>query len=426
MEVFFHGLAPNTSEKRVEKYLGEKLRLFSIQHFLFEKKRRSNCAVLTLLDVVNGERFLQAYSQSRTGLFLDKQFRCAPSRNKPDQFKLRSIEKRLIDQAKKARKTTHGPPTLKQFDGYALSCGVWDYPDDVLTYVPSFMHIRPLRIYFGKKELVVLVDPSDKSSGETELRIGIDYSSIHGLTSANTQDPSILLTLYHPPRFYKVPSLEDLEPSRANQSDMDRLTNDLRRALHLGKPPRPPKRVRIPALNNRHAAVASQCYVYALTMSPEHVEMIRNLIHRKRFLPDLVVWPFRNASSSSLQNISFRDLVNQLQTKFQNIDFGIRFQLQRLAQNLYLPPHVVHRLIPKVQEFESKLGTESTVSALQQFSKRIEYAGPASDATLFTISNLEALLNAQDDSYDSLSAFALARRYSHLVLIHRASRTYLF
>ena len=371
MEVFFHGLAPGTSEKRLEKYLGEKLRFFGIQHFLFEKKRRSNCAILTLLDAVNGERFLQAYSRNGSGLFLDKQFRCAPSRNKPDHFKLRSIEKRLIDQAKKARKTAPGPPTVKQFDGFAVSCGVWDYPEDVLTYVPSFMLLRPLRVYFGKKELVVIVEPLDRSTRETELRIGIDYSSIHGLTRASMQDPSILLTLYWTPRFYRVLSLEDQESSGANKLQAnivsaDRLANDLRRVLQLDRPSRPPrpKRIRISALDSRHAAVASQCYVYALKLSEEHLQMITNLIHRKTFLPDLVVWPFRNASPSSLRNTSFRDLVDLLQNSL-NIDFSIRFQLQRLAQNLYLLPHVVYRLTPKIIEFAERFGVESTVYALQ-------------------------------------------------------------
>ena len=423
MEVFFFELAPGTSEKRLDKYLGEKLRFFGIQHFIFEKKRRNNFAILTLLDVVNGERFLQAYSDNGKGLFLDKPFRCKRNRYKADPYKLRSMEKRLTDLAKKTL-IAHGPPTVKQFVGSSVSCGVWDYPDGNLTFVPSFMILRPLRIYFGKKELAVIVDPIDRSFGERELRIGIDYSSIHGLTSANMQDSSIMLTLYYSPKFYKEgQELTNGVHADPALSEMNRLTNGLFRSLRLDMPPRPPKRIRISALNNRHAMVASSCYVYALKLSPDHIQAIKNLLHRKTFLPDIVVWPFWNGSRSSARVGSYRDLVNLLQNSLQHVDFSIRFQLQRLAQNLYLLPHIVDRLIPKVLEFEQNRGVEATVYALQQFSKRIDYAGAASEADLFTISNLEALLNAQDDSYDTLSPFALARRYSHLVLIHRARIT---
>lgn len=133
MEVFLFGLPPTTTEKRLTKYLSEKLKLFGIEIFKCEKTRRSGCATVTLLDKVNGERFLQFYTNNGGKLVLEKPFKCARSKHQADEFKLRCLEKRITDKANKVRKGAPGPPTLKQFSGSSVSCGVWDYPAGNLT-----------------------------------------------------------------------------------------------------------------------------------------------------------------------------------------------------------------------------------------------------------------------------------------------------
>ena len=425
MEVFFHGLAQTTSEKRLRKYLSEKLRLFGIELFECEKKRRKTFATITLLDHFNGERFLKAYSEGG-GLFLDKNFRCARSRNKPDPFKVRHLKTLLDDEAKKPKKIANGPPSVKQFGGTTISCGVWDYPDGSLTYVPYFMQLKPIRVFFGRKELVVMVDYLN-SDQDSQLRMDVEYSSIHGLICPNMQDPSIMLTLYNSPRFYRVPTYET-QPLLNNpmgnptNSGLDLLASHIHHALRISDL-RLSKRLRVVGLNANHEKVVGGCNVYQLKLSPEHVQAIRNLLRRKTFLPDIVNWPFRWITSPSFTYVSHQDLVSSLQNQYQDLDFAIKFQLQRLSQNLYLLPRVVKDLIPTIIKFERQRGVEATVYALHEMSKRIEFAGPETEAEFFDIKNLKKLLEAQDDSNDSLSPFALVRQYSHLVLVHRARVT---
>lgn len=423
MEVFFFGLHPDLTEKRLSKYLAEKFRPFGINHFQCEKKRRGNSATAIILDAVNGERFLQAYTVQGGKLVLEKPFRCNRSRYAVDPIKLRCLEKKVIDQAKKTVKVGQGPPTVKQFVGSSISCGTWDYLGSNLTFLPQFMMVRPLRVYFGRKQLVIMVDRIQKSLGQSELRFDIDYSSIQSLTCADTRDSAITLTLYNSPKFYKIPPREG-----QSASEVDELTRLFRNTL--GKSPRPgpslrpPKRIRTSGLDHKHASVAGRCYVYQLKLSLDHVQAIRALLHRKTFLPDIANWPFRvTPVPQPGTTMTLDHLVRFLEHSCYNLEFAVKFQLQRLAQNSYLLPHIVLRLIPTVIDYHKKCGFEATVNALQQMSKEIPYAGPESEAKMFTVKALGCLLTEQNESNDIISPFTLVRRYSHLVLIHRARVT---
>ena len=429
MEVFIDNLDPFLSEKRLRTYLKEKFKLFGIELFHCEKKRQKPFATATLLDVANGERFLQAYSVRNGGarLVLGREFRCVKSRFKADENKIRCLEKQLIDQARKTAKGNQGSPTIKQFLGSSVCCGTWDYPDGNLTFVPHLVIPRPLRVYFGRKELVVMVDRMYGSPDELELRIGIEYSSIHSLACVHTQDSSMMLTLYNAPKFYKLPHRP--ETSSLNYNGWGANINpghpDLAEAvsrLSL-KNSRLPLRVRTNGLSRAHADIVNHCLVYQLKLSFDHLQAIRRLLHHKTFLPDIVNWPYHLAPGPSPQKISMAGLLHLLQESYHSLEFGVKFQLQRLAQNAFLLPHVVAQFIPSVLAFEKREGFEATVYALQQMSKEIPYSGPGTEASNFSIGQLEELLERPYESVLEKSAFKLARQHTHLVLIHRAHVT---
>ena len=151
--------------------------------------------------------------------------------------------------------------------------------------------------------------------------------------------------------------------------------------------------------------------------------MIRHLLWKKTFLPDITNWPFRVARGPDPGWISLYDFGITLQQSCQNLSFGIKFQLQRLVQGGFLHAHIVLKFIPRVVKFLEIWGEENTVYGLQQMSKDIPYSGPQTEAHFFSIDELEAMMPVYDDSVDSMSAFAIVRRHSHLALIHRARIT---
>ena len=425
MEVFFHGLDSNTTEKRLKTYLTEKFKFFGIEVFLCEKKRQKTFATATLLDVINGERFLQAYSRKGSGLRLGKDFYCAKSRHEADQHKLKCLQKTLIDKARTAGKARQGPPTKKQFPGSSIACGVWDYPDGWLTFVPHSIIPRPLRVFFGRKELVIMIDRVSSTSEEFELRVGIEYSSIQSLNCARTHDTSITLTLYNPPRFYKIPP-DDQRVELVNKSSyLNAHQFDLIKSLsRMGlRDAKPPQRMRTTGLHRGHASLAGHCLVYQLTLDLAQVQAIKALLHKKTFLPVIFDWPYRLSRGPSPRDITLQSLIILLQDSCHYLEFGIKFQLQRLAQNAYLLPRVVVQFLPIVLKHRERWGPEATVYALQQMSKEIPYAGPGTEATNFSISHLEELLGQPYESSDGSSPYALMRRHPHLVLIHRARVT---
>ena len=425
MEVFFHGLHPDMTEKRLTRYISDKLRQFGINVSLTEKKRRNNCATTIVLDSFNSERFLNYYTAGGGKLLLDKEFRCSRSRNMPDSFKLRSLEKKVTDQAKKIHKGDPEFPTLKRFAGASISCGTWDYPGGHLTYLPHFMMVRPIAVYSGKRELVVIID-SMPGSDDYQLRIGIDYSSIQGMACASTSDSSLLITLYNSPKSYRLP-WDSGNMFRSTPYGNGRPVTDLAdlfNRLDIRNPDvRQPARVRMAGLNPIHAKISGICNVLHLRLSPERMSMIRRFLWKKTFLPDIITWPFRVARGPDPGWISLYDFSIILQQSCQNLSFGIKFQLQRLVQGGFLHAHVVLNFIPSVVKFLETWGEERTVYGLQQMSKDIPYPGPQTEACFFSIQELEAMMLVYDESVDSMSAFATVRRHSHSALIHRARVT---
>jgi hypothetical protein len=99
MEVFINRIPPHCTERDLKRFFNGPLAKFSITNSFCEKFGNKACAKLIFLDADAGRHFLAQYGKSngqrrpRVQLRMNNMdINCAESRNKPDEFVLRSLE----------------------------------------------------------------------------------------------------------------------------------------------------------------------------------------------------------------------------------------------------------------------------------------------------------------------------------------------
>ena len=417
MDIFLYGLDPHVSQKRLRKYLRPKLEEFGIVELELEKISRGKCALLTLLDRLQGLKFLQHYNHPQRKLFLGKPFSCKAARDAPDPFKIRALETRL----RNARKKTEQSDVKEQrpraenrvFLGSSLACGTWEYSRDELGFNSCYATNAGFELRFGKRMIVIVI--RDKNPLGRSHRLDIAYSSIQCIVYRGLHDNNITFTLYSSPRIYLVPGYGEMIV------DVDGIDIQVRDRID-----RPARNVRVAGTCPAHAAVSGQCFVIQLTLATGEVRAVRTLLSQKPAAPDAVSWPFRQLP----QRVAFSTGMEELRAlfnhcRFQQLDFSVKFQVQRLAQNGYLSPAIAAALLPAVATVANRSGMDIASQAVQRLFKDIPFAGPESESYYFSPTYLEEclLLHEKEVLRDGSFAFALAKRYPHLVLVHRVRFT---
>ena len=406
MDIFLHNLDPNVSEKRLSRYLRGKLHPFGIQTIELEKISRGKCALLTVLDVDAGQRFLKQYSGPHSQLKLaNRNIRCRVANTPPDELKIRVLKKAISDNAKRAAEAPHGkhnpPVENRQFIGVFLACGTWDYSRDDLVFVSHYIDHGGFVLCFGRREMVIVMRP--KTPGGPCFRIDVSYFSMQSIVYKGLQDTIITFTLYSAPKIYKV----EFKTTPDGQT------------LQSGK-------ARAAGVSPIHLEVSGHCFVYQLMLRPGEVQAVRKLLSSISYIPKAASWPFKLIPVKISFLRSMRDLHRLFQhPAFEHLSFGVKFQVQRLAQNGYLSPSLTAAFLPVVSTLAKRRGMKTTVQTLQRLFQEIPYAGPDSEAEYFTVAYLEDQLRQLEKSVSKEPTFnfAVADKHNHLALVHRARVT---
>jgi hypothetical protein len=85
----------------------------------------------------------------------------------------------------------------------------------------------------------------------------------------------------------------------------------------------------------------------------------------------------------------FKNLVQVLWAARGSLSFGVRFQLQRLAQNGYLSPLKVIGLFPEVVRLTLRSGNRVCVNTVRRLFRQIPYSGPDVDAKYFGLDRVD-------------------------------------
>ena len=418
MDIFVRGLNKHASNQKVEAFFASKLAEFGIDLFDLTRLRNRALASIAILDAENGEKFLAAYGQKKNGLVLDNRpISCTKNRLDPDEWRLRALEHEKADAKKGNLKSgasmVPGGPESQSFVGFELDCGIWQYPRGDLTFVSHCKYGKHVSLQLGKAFLVIVI----QRPARLTYCLKMPYSSVLSLVSKDLPQKyggagAITITLDRAPRFYRVhdpPSITEI-------------SNRIERGERL---PRKQNDVRDCGIDGEGEIVFGHCFVYQIVVSISTLRLFTAVMTRKPLLPPHVQWSYGHQRSDRPYPNDVSQLISDLH-EYNEVHFAVKFQAQRLAQNGYLTPIMVCKLLPTLEAIEERSGYRIAVQAIQKLFGQIPYAGPEAEAYYFDQANLhDTLIENEQWSLKnrSLSPFSLIKRHPHLVLIHRVRVT---
>ena len=417
MDIFIRNLSKHTTKEGAQKFFRPKLKAFGIDVFEFERLRNRAIARITILDIEKGERFIAAYPQGTKELCLDgHNIQCSRSKHDADKWKLRVLEKDAIDLKKSRPKVDAAVEKLdseetRTFRGLSLECGTWDYIKDDPVFVSQFIDTRPVTIELARGLLVIVIPMADGR----KICLQMPYSTVLSIIFRNPTTQSdltaVAITLDRAPKMYGIPA----PPSEIQ------VNNFLFSTARLPKEPN----LRLSSLGFYHDIIAGHCFVYQIRVESVELRYLKLLVSRKSYLPPQIsmVYNFQGAPTTFATDLDrLRKLFRESYT---SLKFEIKFQAQRLAQNGYLSPMLVAKLLPTIIAISDRSGYKVAVRSIHKLFSQIPFAGPDIDAHEFDLDYLSNALVANEESTlnDPTSVFGLVSRHSHLVLIHQVRIT---
>lgn len=421
MDIFVRNVPNQSTNKQLHKFLLPHFRELGTDVFHCNKFKNRPLALVTLLDPVLAHRFLAKYGDNTTRsptlstsklTYLGRTLSFSAGRGTPDHTLLESLRKEVKDKSRNTQKRSfqasgHSRPK-RTYPYFSLSCGVWDCEDSRSSFVYHYHDVRRGVVMFGKQALALLGDPDDR--GHSRYRVDFPYISIQSITLGDFQDPSLIFTLSEAPRIYEIDELQALF-STLNIGSRTRST---------------PQRKRISSLGTTHNTIVSSCFVYRILLSePGSLRHIDSLLKQGQKLPSSISCATSVMKASKAFPEEMRALLSKLAHTHQPLSFGVKFQMQKLAQNGYLPPARVLELLPELTRISRRSGSVICVEAVRKLFRQIPYAGPDADPRAFDLQTLVQLIrdNEETATANGCPQFDLTQQHSHLALIHKATVT---
>ena len=435
MEIIVRNLHDQVTENQVDKYFRKVLGNLGIKTYCCQKLKARGMATITNLDAAKARQFLQIHGQSEPGsrgsasvqkklLHMGRQINCSLSKNNPpDEFLLATLRKEESDRyaASQSKKPNIVPGRMDEnrrpgnnrraFDISSFKCGQWDYVGADLGFVTYAQERKKGRMIFGPRSLFIKLWPLAYNLPLQQVEF--PYKTVQSMTiglGPNT-NPSITFALSEAPKLF-----ENL--------DNDILEVALRR-LDISKASQGFKRRRITALNKEHETVVSSCLCYRIILSnAADIAGIRALRHFPE-IPDSIPW-----NTSEFMKISFAGQMTALQSslngsRYMNLPFELKFQMQKLAQNGYLSPAKVVELLAVVATHAKERDVKIVTQSVRTLQGRIPYAGPATEALEVGLDTLTQMLVEGQESILRGESYVpdLADQYDHIASVHKATVT---
>jgi RNA dependent RNA polymerase len=293
----------------------------------------------------------------------------------------------------------------------SISCGLWDYIQLGLVFKPYFTLTEPAKMTFKSKSIVFKTD--------SDQRLDISYYTIEAVAYESLPIPAMTITLREAPRFCESPC----RALSMQEDDSFGMMASLLEDLFLSS--RGPNWNRLPGLNMDHKKIAGSCLVYRILLkNGAKVDSQTKSFSGFRGMPR---WTRRHINIYEPQEsyvVDFELLLLQLAPTATPLPFAIRFHLQKLAQNGYLPPSKVVQLLPEIKRIFSRSGQRVGVDVIRKLLLQLPFAGPDAKAKYFNLQNLENLLQKNEEiSNREGSYFEVTGEPERVAVIHKATVT---
>ena len=435
MEVFVQNLHSTMTERQVRQFFEP--HCYNLQIFTFGVDKHPNkpFARLTFIDSSAGTRFLQTHGQVVAGrdgfalvkikLFhLRRPVNCRQSNNIPDKYLLSSLQSQELNRASKAQRLgsytgamDQQPKTQRVFLMSSVFCGQWDYSSGRSLFKGHFMLMMSGRLLFGRRAVVLSLDSTntDKPSQQILMR----YDSIESIVTGDFErgNPSITFSLAEAPKLYEKTSSFNEEAMLATAMQGLGIQHPAMRIAY-----NPVKRRRITALSKTQEAVVGSCLCYRVILSNDRDIRALRALNRIQGIPRSVTSDTAIDISSSFP-AEMTKLNNALAGgRYMRFPFGAKFQLQRLAQSGYLPPHKVIDFMSIVERQSKDVSWTVMTHAIQRLSYDIPFAGPGTDPTELSLPTLSQILAENIDSIIARDAYSrgLSEQPEHIAQIYKA------
>lgn len=429
MDIFVRHIPSHATQKQLDQWFSGPLNFCGVNDYHVEKLGEKPNAIITVLDTLAGQRFLQHYGvpsnarphvRALMNLSWDgKNVQCMRAKNDPTDICLQSVlfeksqrAKRIVDEAHKAQSTK----TTTRFNVGGLQCGVFDYTkdkgkDSQLTFTSHFTDYRHHgHVSFGLKAAIIMMG----EAGGDQCRVDINYHDCSDIVLGTYQDASITFNMQVAPKFYEVKGTDMLSAAMA--------------ALHMGvgnTKRQETKKTRLHAIDHAHAQVAASCFVYRIYLADKKlIENIKSLLKRNRRMCPIIMQKTTSQYPQQSLKEAFVKLNHELADtkRFGRRPFGLRYQVDKLARNGILAPGKVLRLLPKIALLHDAYGLDATSHALGRLNRERVLPGPLQQADDFSLGKLEELLESYAVSYDTLAPdnpYELSKRHTHINLVHK-------
>lgn len=374
MEVFVRGVPEGITEKKLNGFFASFMERLGIEDWVCQKIGRKQLANIVFLQPSEGRRFLNKHGNMMGphGRYII----CCQSNKPIDRLAVRSLEmerKTRIEKKKRPKKAskTDSPKHQRTFLSSALQCGTWDCLDTGFALRPYYTLRQPAKLVFKVMQIQYETGAAD--------RLDIPYRSIESIVwgpDAPAAGCAITITLREAPRCSQPVATFDLTDAG---------------------------RRRVPGLNEEHERISGSCLVYRIILAHEQdiTQRIHSLsqIHRLPPITRRLIRIVEGVHGIELFSFhrDFKRLTDSLSPRSASLPFSVRYQLQKLAQNGYLPIDRVLQLLPHVKKLFSRSGERTTLAIIRKLFRHIPWSSPDADVAVFDASNLiDAMLDFEE------------------------------
>ncbi|KAL8788930.1 MAG: hypothetical protein Q9213_001453 [Squamulea squamosa] len=426
MEVFIRNIPSEATEKQIKQYFRPILAEINVNIFHCHKPRNKNFAKITIQDRQLGQHFLDIHGQVKLGpqgfkpakqqlYHMRRPVYCSLSNNVADEYVIKSLERESVEKALVQQRRvptvsgTANKALCRIFNFNIIDCGALDYVESDLAFVPYYRQVRTGRLTFGRR--LVLVDLDASRAAPLAQQMEIPYSSIVSLMVGRSTSPYVTFSLAEAPRFFEKKPLSETDLiSCINQLGLRALPTSIA-----------PKRHRSIAVDSAHRSVVASCLCYRFLIHPADIQQILAL-KRLPGYPDMVPWDM-----STLEKTPFHTQMTQLNTalnanKYRTYSFELKFQLQRLALNGFLPPYKVLQLMKMMKEIFLDPKALVLAEAMQKLFCYIPYPGAGTEASELSLHTLRDLLVKKYDKILREKDYSrnVTTQYEQIAMIYKA------
>ncbi|KAL8661326.1 MAG: hypothetical protein Q9202_005691 [Teloschistes flavicans] len=425
MEVFVRNLPEQSTEKQVRKLFRPKLATLDINVFHCYKPRGKGFAKITIHDPQKARRFLHLHGQNQPGregfssvnqkiFHMGKPVNCMQSRIPPDEFVVKSLEREDKGRNASHHHAVHNSQanarSQRRYDFSVLQCGSLDYDADELGFVAHYQLSIVGSLKFGKH--FIQIDLTSFNQKLPMKQLELPYHSVDSLIVGKSTNPYLTFTLSQAPRMFEK------EPK-----DMDILDTLGTLALNGAAKQTSPSRRRITALDSSHQAVVSNSLSYRFRLRPEDVRTVL----ASRDLPgnlEVVQWDV-SAIAQDPVRIQMSRLNIALSTQDELFSFETKFQLQRYAQNGYIPPYKVIELMELIRTKFDTVDHSTLATAVHRLTFQIPFPGAGTESSELSLETLlqQLFKNYTAVQHETAYSQGITRQFEHIAMIHKATVT---